>query len=197
MKNLENKKILLIVVVAILLVIFVAVVSGSSNIYKTQQINPPQQTSKNNNINTTSTGTTTIYHGDTYAFSYPNGWNRNQRQLDNNAGILFHIKPSTQNSGDFTDISIEIFNAQVTPITNVTNVFKLANYTQTTSQVAGVTAQKYAGVIQAPTGNLHTIAYVFEKDNKIYFLKLEYTRPSIDESLEDQFAQIVSSFSLK
>ena len=137
------------------------------------------------------------YNGGTYTFSYPSSWTKSEKELNSNEGTVLTIQPSDAPSGEFTNISVEVLNGQTTSVETLTNVFRNLHYHETTSTVNGITAQNYSATLQSPNGLLHSIAYIFKQNNKIYFLKLEYIQPSANEQLEDQFNQIVNSFTLQ
>lgn len=192
MKNTTNKRILYaiaaIIVVLIASVVWFASIAPHKQKMKTAVI---QETPTSNSAN----NTITTYHADSYTISYPKDWNQNGQKLTNNEGTVVHIQPATD-SGTSSNITIEVLNAQLTSIDTITRVFRTLGYTQTTNNVGGNPAQKYIGTLPTQNGNLHTIAYVFQQNEKIYYLKLEYLQPSNNEQLEIQFDQIVSSFVL-
>ena len=106
-------------------------------------------------------------------------------------------RPQPVSFGQYAKISIEVLKTQTTSISTITHIFTTLHYTQTRSAVGGVDALKYAAVIPTQNGNLHSIAYVFQQNEKIYSLKLEYIQADTNTQIEGQFYQLLNSFSLQ
>ena len=186
MKGALDKKIIILIcaVVVILLGVILFLKSSQS----------PQQPQRDTSSNTTSAKTKTTFHNASYTLSYPTSWTTNEKQLDNDQGDIVTFLPRVENSEQYETISIEVLNAQITSIESVQNLFKALNYTKTTTTVDGITADKYSAVLPTQDGSLHSIVYVFQQNEKIYSLKLEYISSNTNVQLEGKFYQLVSSF---
>jgi hypothetical protein len=187
--KMTNKKILITIgiIVIVLLITIVAISDNKKQVQKSETV----KTQSANNITTGSTYTT--YHSNSYNVSYPNGWNQKEQKLNNNEGTVLNIQPSSD-SNAYSNITVEVLNSQKTSIDTITNAFNALGYTETTSNVSDLVAKKYIGVVPTQNGNLHTTAYIFQNNQKIYYLKLEYIQSSVNEEIENEFNQVVTSF---
>src|SRR6185437_5196838 len=183
MKSTANKKILISAGIIVIILIALLILFLSS-----RHSQSPQQPQTNTNTYST-------YHNDSYTLSYPDTWTKTEKTLSNNEGNVVTFLPQMPNSGHYATISIEVLNGQLTSIDSMAHLFKALNYTQTTNTVAGLTAEKYIAVLPSPDGDLHSIVYLFQQDEKIYSLKLEYVQNDANLQLEGQFYQIINSFS--
>lgn len=196
MKNTTNKKILLIVCIIVLLLIPVLILLFS-NLHPKQKPTVITESPENTHAKGATGNTLTTYHGSSYTLSYPNGWNQTVKELSNNDGTVLDIQPSGTNSDSYATVTIEVLREQGTSIGTLTHIFTILHYAETNTTVAGVTALKYTAVLSTQNGDLHSTAYIFQQNEKIYSLKLEYIQPTVNEELENQFNQLVSTFSLQ
>lgn len=192
MKGTANKRIIIIICIIILILIpaLIWLLNKPSHI---QEPTTLTENPENTNAKITTVNTLTAYHNNTYTFSYPSGW----RQLNNNSDTLLRIQPSGTNADSYSTVTIEVLNAQTSSITALTSILRTLKYTETNSEVAGLAAQRYTAVLPAKNGNLHSTIYIFQKNEKIYSLKLEYIQSTSNYQLENQFDQLVNSFSLQ
>ena len=196
MEGIVDKKILLIVCIIILILIPILILL-SGNPRSTQKQIVITESPKNTNAKATTGNTLTAYHGNSYTLSYPNGWNKTVKELSNSSGTVLDLQPSGINSDSYSTITVEVLNAQTTSINTLTRIFTLLHYTETNTAIAGVTALKYTAVLPTQNGDLHSMAYIFQHNEKIYTVKLEYIQTNTNEQLEDQFSQLLNSFSLQ
>ncbi|HSX09805.1 MAG TPA: PsbP-related protein [Candidatus Saccharimonadales bacterium] len=186
MKGTPDKKI--IIIICAVIVVLLGVIFFLKSSQSTQQ---PQ---KDASSDTTSTKTATTYHTNSYSLSYPHTWTKSEKQLTDDQGTVMTLLPQKENSGQFSTITIEVLNSELTTIESVSNLFEALNYAKTTTTVAGISAEKYTAVLPTQDGSLHSIAYVFQQNEKIYSLKLEYINSNTNVQLEGKFYQLVSSF---
>lgn len=192
MKGVVNKKILIIICVAVIIIVAILISFLPS---RNPQSTKPSQTNTIVNPNSASTNTHITYNNDSYTLSYPNTWNKTEKELSNNEGNVVIFQPQAANLEQYTTISVEVLNTQTTSIDTLTHLFTILHYTETNSIVAGVAALKYTAVLPTQNGDLHSMAYIFQRNGKIYTVKLEYIQQNTNEQLEGQFYQLVSSFS--
>lgn len=193
MKGTVNKKLLLlisIIPIIFLIIILSDVSTAKQKIISTTSSKISNKVSPNNSLE----NSLKRYDGNSYTFFYPKYWIQNTQKQNNSTETIF--QPSS-NPNEKSYISIEILNAQHTSIDYITNIFKALHYLETPSEVNGIKAKKYSAILQVTNGKLHSIAYVFQKNQKVYFFKLEYIQPYVNLQLETQFNQVVNSFKLK
>jgi hypothetical protein len=191
--TITQKQLLIIAIIFLILIPFIVLFKSNtqqSPAAITQNSTPTETPATQANV-------LTSLQGNSYKVSYPNGWTSTTRQLSNNTGNIVILHPEMSNSYNLYTITIEELNSQIIPISTLTTTFAGLHYTDTPTVVAGITAQKYSAILQTPNGNLHSIAYVFENNEKIYYLKLEYIQPIVNEELETQFNQLINSFTIQ
>lgn len=197
MNGVVNKKVLIILSLIIILLIIPAIFFGLKSSHSTQLTQNNAITTENANSNAAPTNSLVTFHNASYTLSYPNNWSKNEKELSNNEGTVVIFQPQTVNSGHYATINVEVVNAQDTSIGTLTHLFDILHYTKTNTTVAGITAMKYTAVLPTQKGDLHSIAYIFQQNEKIYTLKLEYIQSNINEQLEGQFYQLLNSFSIQ
>lgn len=185
------------IILVILLLIPVLLSKESNSPQNTSVITLPPTSPTTSTTVTPTTNPLTTYQGDSYTVMYPTGWTQNESELSNNNGTNLILQPPGTNSGNYSTITVEVLNSQNASINTLTRIFTMLHYTQTYTTIAGITAMEFTGVIPTQNGDLHSTAYIFEKNNKIYSVKLEYIQTDVNEQLEIQFNQLLGSLSIQ
>ncbi len=136
----------------------------------------------------------TSYQGNSYTFYYPKGWTRSQSEMSDINGTEFFLQPPAAAPPKTPHVIIEVAPATLTAVSDITDPFTIFKYAKTNTVVNGVTAQKFTTIVPSSEGVLHSIAYIFEANGKIYLIALGYKQEATDTELENEFLQIVTDF---
>ncbi|MGI8419176.1 MAG: hypothetical protein ACR2LN_00870 [Candidatus Levyibacteriota bacterium] len=126
---------------------------------------------------------------------YPKSWTENKSEMSNHKGTIFLLQPENPSSQTNPHITVEVVDANLSSIGDLTSEFGIFGYKKTKEIIGGNTATKYQRPIPTPQGTLHSTAYIYEKSGTIYLFKLGYKQDIVDQQLEDEFTQIATNFS--
>lgn len=135
------------------------------------------------------------YKGDSYTFYYPKGWTLTKNQMQDLNGTIFFLAPADSAPPKTPHVYVEVAQENDASINAMTQAFHVFNYKQTKVVVDGVQAQKYTEIVNSSEGTLHSTAYVFAVKGNLYLLELGYKQQAEDSQLEDEFTNIVTTFS--
>lgn len=135
------------------------------------------------------------YQNQSYTVRYPENWADTTRNYTSEPGKLFVISPSTQTSQN-AKIAIEIMDPQTASIASMSAGFAFLGFKKENAIVANTAVQRFQGSIVLNQKTLHNTIYLFQWNNKIYLIKLSYSGPKADGSLEKDFTTMVDSLTL-
>jgi len=115
--------------------------------------------------------------------------------MQNVKGTAFFLAPLNSGPPKTPHVYVEVAPANPTSIKDMTDTYSIFKYTKTDAVVDGVSAQKYTTIVPSSEGVLHSIAYVFVAKGNIYLIQLGYKQQATDTQLENEFSQIVTTFS--
>lgn len=133
-----------------------------------------------------------IYQTSTYKILYPPTWTTQNGVVQGGGELVIMQPPGAQ--GGYPSLKIQVMPAAVAPIANTESVFTAFGFPKTTVKFAGADADKFSGTLplQPP---LQETAYVFPYLGKSYLIKYDYLSKTVDKGQEDQFQQVLSTFS--
>lgn len=145
------------------------------------------------NNGATSQGSMRIYQTSSYKIFYPSTWTTKNGLVQGGGELLIMQPPGA--SGAFPNLEIQSTPVAVAPIANMEQLFTTFKFAKTTVKLSGADADKFSGTIPL-TPPLQETAYVFAAQGKSYLIKYDYISSTVDKSQEDQFQQIISTFTL-
>ena len=178
--NPVKKKTLIIAVCVIILILIPVIFFFLS--YKKTSYSPPENT-------------ITSIKTDSYTLSYPTAWEENESAAVN-GGEVFYLQPPHADPAVNPHVILQVTSASQANIYRMNLAYVLLKYQKSTVTVNGTEAQKYNQILPSVHGPFHSVAYVFIAKGSLYLLELGYTQIRTDPELENEFTQIVNSFTL-
>ena len=134
------------------------------------------------------------FHGSFYTFYYPEDWTVNQNDRRDINGTEFLLEPPDQAQSESPHVTIDAAPATQKATSKLLDPFTNFHYEKTESSVHGFQAQKFTRIGHAGEGSLHATAYFFRANGNIYLIALEDKQEAPDTQLENDFNQIVKTF---
>lgn len=128
---------------------------------------------------------------DAYTIDYPSDWNVNQQRVAGGGTNTTFTIPGESADAPTGLVTIQGVSADDAPLDQVERAFEAMRYERMDGSVQDVPAMRFAGSLN----RLHEVAYVFEKDNIVYTLKLSYVSDTTESNLEQQFSRVADTFS--
>lgn len=129
--------------------------------------------------------------GEAYTVRYPTEWEASQSPVAGGGTNATFAIPSKNEGEPDAFVNIQGVSVDDAPIGQVEGSFEAFGYTSENGLVQGIPAVRFAGSMR----KLHEVAYVFEKDNTVYTMKLSYVSDAANPELEEQFEQVANTFS--
>ncbi|HSX09719.1 MAG TPA: hypothetical protein VLF93_06190 [Candidatus Saccharimonadales bacterium] len=169
-----------------LLIIVLPIISWGLNAKNSAK--PNKQQIPNNTIKPA----TSAIQTSSYTIYYPTAWT-----LQKFPHEIYLLQPKNVQNSTNSHIVIQVADEKQITMAQITAGYTVFKYKKSTLRMkSGITMDRYSLVYPSTEGYLHSIAYVYESNGKIYNFKLSYTGQAGNPQLEGSFVELVNAFKL-